>query len=190
MRRVCLFVERLSLVGWLGMGIMFLALLMSLRGSPLFSTETKDNHPRVLFPAYYTLEFTLLGMAAVSGLGRYLTARGDAWSGPAKTNATKNGATQNHRTQGGDTHNPLAGSRRRGATVTWVVTLCALCLAVGEYFVVYQPLAAMLGRPPYPQQFQLLHEMSRWINTAILLLTAVGATRSLWCVDVAPGGES
>ncbi|MCY2965886.1 MAG: hypothetical protein NT069_20030 [Planctomycetota bacterium] len=180
MRRVCLFVERLSLVGWLGMGIMFLALLLALRGSPLFSTETKDNHPRVLFPAYYTLEFTLLGMAAVSGLVRFLAARGNDRCGPATVNATKNG----------DTQNPLSGGRRRGATVTWVVTLFALGLAVGEYLVVYQPLAAMLGRPPYPQQFQLLHEMSRWINTAILLLTAVGATRSLWCVDVAPGDES
>ncbi|RPI77300.1 MAG: hypothetical protein EHM42_13950, partial [Planctomycetaceae bacterium] len=64
LRRVFLVLERLALTAWVGMGIMFLALLLSLRASDLFDTETKDNHPRVLFPVYYALEFPTLALAA------------------------------------------------------------------------------------------------------------------------------
>lgn len=136
MRRFFLFVERLSLSAWLGMGIMFLTLLLSLRGSSLFSPETKDDHPRVLFPAYYTLEFLMLGPAAVAGL----LARGI-----------------------GTAHSAGSIQPGRHARPRWplALTLVALGLALVDYFVIYRPLAEMLGRPPYPPRFQSLHETSR-----------------------------
>jgi hypothetical protein len=134
---------------------MFLALLLSLRASDLFDAETKDNHPRVLFPAYYALEFPTLALAAVAGLV--------ARCAPRK-------ATPGFQES---THPPLP---------RWpvILTLAALGIAITDYVVVYRPLAEMLGRPPYPARFQTLHESSRWLNTAILLLTATAAVLSLW----------
>ena len=57
--------ERMASAAALGASTMFVSVVLGLRGSPLFSPDTKDNHPRILFPLYYTFEFWLLGI----GLG-------------------------------------------------------------------------------------------------------------------------
>lgn len=67
MRRFWLFLSRASLTGWVGIGAFFALLVIQLRGSPLFSEETKLAHPKVLFPLYYSFEFWLLGISLLAG---------------------------------------------------------------------------------------------------------------------------
>jgi hypothetical protein len=132
---------------------MFLSILLGLRGSPLFDAATKDQHPRVLFPRYYTLEFICLGM----GLAGALLSGGNAPSPSA----------------------PLSQPRRRVAGPALWLGL-AMVAALMDYLLLYRPLEEMLGQPPYSESFRRLHEWSRWVNTAILLLTAVASLQSLW----------
>lgn len=68
MTRIWLMLSRLCLSSWVGIATFFVVVLISLRGSPLFSDETKLAHPRVLFPLYYQFEFWLLGVALATGL--------------------------------------------------------------------------------------------------------------------------
>lgn len=144
---------RLGTTSWVGAGMMFLAILLGLRGSPLFDAATKDQHPRVLFPRYYTLEFICLG----TGLAGALLLGGNARSPSA----------------------PSSHPRRRVAGPALWLGL-AMIAALMDYFLLYRPLEEMLGRPPYPESFRRLHEWSRWVNTAILLLTAVASLQSVW----------
>jgi hypothetical protein len=60
--------SRLCLSAWVGVASFFVVVIISLRGSPLFSDETKLAHPKVLFPLFYTFEFALLGIALGAGL--------------------------------------------------------------------------------------------------------------------------
>lgn len=143
---------RLGSTCWVGAGVMFLAILLGLRGSPLFDAATKDQHPRVLFPRYYLVEFACLGLGLAGALAADWGAR----------------------------TNPGAPPRPRGRFPGPTVWLgLALVAALMDYFVLYCPLADMLGRPPYPDSFRRLHEWSRWVNSGILLLTLVASVQSL-----------
>jgi hypothetical protein len=64
--------SRLCITAWFGVSLFFVSIVIGLRGSPLFSDETKLRHPKVLFPLFYSFEFWLLGMAFVAGLMAYL----------------------------------------------------------------------------------------------------------------------
>jgi hypothetical protein len=66
MPRLCLMLCRLSLAAWFGAGCLFMAVVLGLRNSPLFGDEVRFNHPRVLFPLYYSLEFPLLIVATIA----------------------------------------------------------------------------------------------------------------------------
>jgi hypothetical protein len=68
MMRFWLMLSRLCLSAWVGIASFFVVVLINLRGSPLFSDETKLAHPRVLFPWFYQFEFWLLGIALATGL--------------------------------------------------------------------------------------------------------------------------
>ncbi|MGQ0633653.1 MAG: hypothetical protein ACT4QC_03505 [Planctomycetaceae bacterium] len=54
---------RLCLAAWVGVCCFFLATVIGLRRSELFTEEVMLNHPRVLFPLYYAFQFGLLGGA-------------------------------------------------------------------------------------------------------------------------------
>jgi len=132
---------------------MFLAILLGLRGSPLFDAATKDQHPRVLFPRFYLVEFVCLGLATAGALASA-------------------GRVQSH-----PEDSTTAALRFPGPAV-WLGL--AMAAALMDYFVLYRPLAEMLGQPPYPDSFRRLHEWSRWVNSGILLLTLVASLQSLW----------
>lgn len=165
MSRVCLGLVRFSLCAWLGIATFFVVLVIELRQSELFAERAKFDHPRVLFPLYYGFEFALLGTAL-------LAAAAYAWS--AKP------------------------ARRKLALVAAVVA--AVLLAVCDYGLIYRTLlgmmdAAALGPseiPQLPARFHELHHMSRWINEAILALTAAAAVLALFpeqCSHHAPRDE-
>lgn len=72
MQRVCLAFLQFCLSAWAGIAIFFVTVVVGLRQSDLFAPEVKFNHPKVLFPLYYSFEFALLGTALVcmlAGLG-------------------------------------------------------------------------------------------------------------------------
>jgi hypothetical protein len=148
MSRLCLMLCRLCLAAWFGAGVMFLGIVLGLRNSPLFSDEVRFNHPRVLFPLYYSLEFLLLIVATVA-----------AWL-MVKTNT--------------------AATRRRSLAAVAVFSTVALAGALTDYFAVYRPLASMLESQVLTQQFVTLHHASRWINTAVLLLSGMAAGWACW----------
>lgn len=66
MSRLCLMLCRLCLAAWFGAGVLFLGIVLGLRNSLLFSDEVRFNHPRVLFPPYYSLELPLLIVATLT----------------------------------------------------------------------------------------------------------------------------
>ncbi|MFN0056006.1 MAG: hypothetical protein ACKV0T_28000 [Planctomycetales bacterium] len=66
--KVWLTLCRLCLGAWVGVAPFFVVLVVALRGSDLFTAETKLNHPRILFPIFYRFEFALLGLALGFGL--------------------------------------------------------------------------------------------------------------------------
>jgi hypothetical protein len=68
MQRVCLAFLRFCLSAWVGIAIFFVMVILDLRHSELFDPVSKFNHPKVLFPLYYSVEFTLLGTALVCAL--------------------------------------------------------------------------------------------------------------------------
>jgi hypothetical protein len=68
MPRICLAFLRFCLSAWVGIGFFFVLVVISLRQSELFSPQVKFDHPRVLFPLYYSCEFMLLGTALLCGL--------------------------------------------------------------------------------------------------------------------------
>ncbi len=63
MQRVCLAFLRYCLSAWGGIAAFFVMVVIDLRQSALFEDTTKFNHPKVLFPLYYSFEFSLLAMA-------------------------------------------------------------------------------------------------------------------------------
>ena len=63
MQRACLASLRFCLSAWVGIEVFFVAVILNLRSSELFYRMSKFNHPKVLFPLYYTFEFALLGSA-------------------------------------------------------------------------------------------------------------------------------
>ena len=67
MRHVAWVISRWALASWAGAATFFVVLIMGLRQSMLFDTETSSNHTRVLFPLYYDFEFVLLGLAWICG---------------------------------------------------------------------------------------------------------------------------
>jgi hypothetical protein len=144
---------RLGTASWVGAGVMFLAILLGLRGSPLFDAATKDQHPRVLFPRYYTLEFVCLGIGLLGALLAQPRPTAPAEPVPVR-------------------------KRRFPGPAVWLGL--AMGAALMDYFVLYRPLAEMLGRPPYPDSFRRLHEWSRWVNSGILLWTLLASLQSLW----------
>jgi hypothetical protein len=153
LRALGLVALRLGTTAWLGAGVMFLAILLGLRGSPLFDVATKDQHTRVLFPRYYLVEFVCLGLALAGAL---------ASAGRIKSIP----------------ENPTLPAFRLPGPTVWLGL--AMVAALMDYFVLYRPLAEMLGQPPYPDSFRRLHEWSRWVNSGILLLTLVASLQSLW----------
>lgn len=66
--RVLVTISRLCITVWFGASLFFVSIVIGLRGSPLFTDETKLSHPKVLFPLFYTFEFWLLGGALLFGV--------------------------------------------------------------------------------------------------------------------------
>lgn len=64
----CLMLSRFCLAAWVGIAAFFVTILVALRSSKLFSEQTLLNHPKVLFPLYYSFEFWLLGIALACGI--------------------------------------------------------------------------------------------------------------------------
>jgi hypothetical protein len=78
MQRFAVFLSRFCVTAWVGVATFFVTIVVQLRGSPLFPEPIKLNHPKVLFPLFYSFEFGLLGTAAVAAVV--------AWQfSPAKT---------------------------------------------------------------------------------------------------------
>jgi len=78
MQRVCLAFLRFCLAAWVAIAIFFVMVIIELRHSKLFDDEVKFNHPKILFPLYYSFELALLGTALVcagAGLGNARIAR-------------------------------------------------------------------------------------------------------------------
>lgn len=146
MMNVCWMLSRLCLAAWVGVAQFFFVLLVSLRGSELFTPETKLNHPKVLFPLFYRFEFWMLGLALGCGL---LAARGG-----------------------------LASRWRTGLYLSLVAL--GLLLAIGDYSLIYRPLAAMIELPTLPANFASYHEWSRWLNVAALVCCTAAAMTGLW----------
>jgi hypothetical protein len=69
MPRTCLAFLRFCLSAWVGIAIFFVAVVINLRQSELFPAQVKFDHPRILFPLYYSFEFALLGTALLCALG-------------------------------------------------------------------------------------------------------------------------
>ena len=148
MSRLCLMLCRVCLAAWFGAGVMFLGTVLGLRNSALFSDEVRFNHPRVLFPLYYSLELPLLTAAAVA-----------AW-------LTVNSIT--------------TAAGRRSLVAVAVFSTVALAGALIDYVAIYRPLANMLESQVLAQEFVTLHHASRWINTAVLLLSGLAAGWACW----------
>ena len=78
MQRVCLAFLRFCLAAWVGIATFFVMVVMGLRQSELFNDAAKFNHPKILFPLYYSFEFATLGTALVctlAGMGNARIAR-------------------------------------------------------------------------------------------------------------------
>jgi len=76
MQRFCLAVLRFCLCAWVGIAMFFVMVVIDLRRSSLFPDESvKDNHPKILFPLYYSFEFSLLGTALVCAAATLRNAR-------------------------------------------------------------------------------------------------------------------
>jgi len=73
---------------------------------------------------------------------------------------------------------PLA--RRRTHRVYLTLIGLALLVAAGDFFAVYRPLAAMLDLQTLPPEFTTYHVLSRWVNTAGVLLCGAAAIIGLW----------
>lgn len=144
--RALLTCSRLCVTAWFGASLFFVSIVIELRGSPLFSDETKLRHPRVLFPLFYSFEFWLLGIALVAGIA--------ALAHPA--------------------------ARRRAHRVYLILIGLALLVALSDFFGIYRPLTAMLDLTTLPPEFTTYHVLSRWINTAGVLLCAIAAVIALW----------
>jgi len=144
--RALLTLSRLCVTAWFGASLFFVSIVIGLRGSPLFSDETKLRHPRVLFPLFYSFEFWLLGFALVAGIA--------ALAHPA--------------------------ARRKAHRVYLTLIGLALLVALGDFFGVYLPLTAMLELQTLPPVFTTYHVLSRWINTAGVLLCATASVIGLW----------
>jgi hypothetical protein len=69
--RTLLTLSRLCVTAWFGASLFFVSIVIGLRGSPLFTDETKLRHPRVLFPLFYSFEFWLLGIGLVGGVAAF-----------------------------------------------------------------------------------------------------------------------
>ncbi len=79
MQRLLLSILRFCLSAWVGIAIFFVVHVIELPKSDLFKTQTKFEHPKVLFPLYYAFEFALLIPALVcacAGLGNSNIGRG------------------------------------------------------------------------------------------------------------------
>ncbi len=68
MSGLCLALMRFFLAAWAGIAVFFVAVVLRLRNSGLFTPEVMFNHPKVLFPLFYAFEFSLLGAALACGL--------------------------------------------------------------------------------------------------------------------------
>jgi hypothetical protein len=77
MRTCSLVLFRMCLAAWVGIACFFLATVIGLRRSELFTEEAMRDHPKVLFPLYYAFEFGLLGVALLCAV----PARRDAAAG-------------------------------------------------------------------------------------------------------------
>src|SRR5882762_1012040 len=69
MPRICLAFLRFCLSAWVGIAVFFVLVVINLRQSELFPAQVKFDHPRILFPLYYSFEFALLGTALLCALG-------------------------------------------------------------------------------------------------------------------------
>jgi hypothetical protein len=68
MPQICLAFLRFCLSAWVGIGVFFVLVLINLRQSKVFSDEALLEHPRILFPLYYSFEFMLLGTALLCAI--------------------------------------------------------------------------------------------------------------------------
>ena len=63
MKSLALLVSRVCLAAWVGASIFFVLVLLDLRKSTLFDDATKNDHPKILFPLYYSCELSTMGIA-------------------------------------------------------------------------------------------------------------------------------
>lgn len=84
----------------------------------------------------------------------------------------------------GAMRNPAA---RRGAScAAFMLTLLAMCLAIGDFLWIYVPLDRMIGESPLPPQFRAYHQASMIVNAVGWLLTLAAAILALWPARTSP----
>ena len=66
MKSLALLLSRVCLAAWVGASIFFVFVLLDLRQSTLFDDQTKNDHPKILFPLYYKCELGMMGAALVA----------------------------------------------------------------------------------------------------------------------------
>jgi hypothetical protein len=74
--------------------------------------------------------------------------------------------------------NGRIAKRRRYAA--WLMILAAICLAGWDFAIVYRPLLEMIGTQPRPPNFRSLHQLSEYLNSAVLGMTLLAAVVALW----------
>lgn len=154
MPRVCLMLCRLCLAAWCGAATLFVTIVLGLRNSPLFADEVRFNHPRVLFPLYYSMELPLLAVATLAVWAIVKTAG--------------------------------VGRHCRGFLMLAMLSSAAMTTALVDFVAVYRPLAEMLESQVLTARFTSLHEASRWLNEAVLLLSLLAGGVACWVNPPAP----
>ncbi len=146
MRRTVTFglmLARMALTAWVGAATMFVLVALRPVRSPLLSSEEKAQLPLMLFPGYYLFGFILLGAAL---FGAIL-----AW--------------------------PALKKSRLGILATLLIA-GSLGILIAERVLIYAPLSAMLQATlatgtAQSGTFVTYHQLSRWINSAVWLLSAL-----------------
>ncbi len=69
MRGFCLMLFRFCPAAWVGAATLFVIVTIGIARSPNIESDTTMQLTTVLFPIYYTMEFSLLGLALLAGFG-------------------------------------------------------------------------------------------------------------------------
>ncbi len=147
---------RLAATAWVGAAALFVVTAVREVTHPGFDSATKDQLALLRFPAYYVFGFALIGVAVVAATF----------------------ATICHRSREG--RQSLSGWRLLAAALGLLVVAGGI-MAV-DYAAVYRPMASLITPPgrAHDSRFQTYHQVSVWLNTSQVALTAAAAV--LLCI--------